>query len=448
MEKPSKNLASSKSVTAVINELFALYGRELKRLGLKRSDMNTRRDCVLLFNILSWMQGFKTTDCQKYISDYIDLPNRSRSNSRRSENINLSTLSKHESSSFDRSRLQPQSSWFKSSWIPEAIRQVFGEREDELDFDTGMPPPIEVVVPKPRRSVKREVELINPHDYFVNQKFDRIYKRGAMLGKGHYGSVYVAKSRADSLTYAAKEIWIHNTRSLMLAKRELLELKSSNHPNIVKFIEGYIFGQKVWIVMEYCQRGNVTNLVRSLELEEPHIAFLLHEILCGLEYLHSKNVVHSDLKGANILLSTNGGVKIADLGLSSIMGLEEREIGGSCYWVAPETMLAWRCDTKSDIYSLGCVCIEMVTGHPPCSTFPPLKALYYKSKYGFPMIDDKWSISLKDFVRRCMDPDPDRRPDAKSLLQHPLLVKRCNVEEHMRLVDKAYYIKEMTSDFD
>jgi tRNA A-37 threonylcarbamoyl transferase component Bud32 len=167
---------------------------------------------------------------------------------------------------------------------------------------------------------------------------------------------------------------------------EIRLLNSCQHKNIVKHIMSFVWKEQIWTVMEYCDGGTLKDLLR-VTLDENHIAYVLRELLEALKYLHERNRIHRDLKSDNILLNVNGDVKLADLGLSTEVGDEsamETSIAGSRYWLAPEMIRGEGYNVKADIWSLGCVALEMAEGKPPYYQYHPLKAIFYTATRGAP----------------------------------------------------------------
>jgi len=183
--------------------------------------------------------------------------------------------------------------------------------------------------------------------------------------------------------------------------------------------------------MEYCDAGTLKQLL-VMELGENQIAHIIQQVLNGLQYLHSIKKIHRDIKSANILLSMNGDVKLADFGLC-VEGFEEGNSGmaGSKYWMAPEMSKRQLYNCKVDIWSLGALLVECMEGSPPYSQFKPLKALFLSATQGAPPLKrpGKWSDSLKDFLSLCFTKDPSKRPNSNELLEHDFISKSCERKE-------------------
>ncbi|NXC52013.1 PAK3 kinase, partial [Aleadryas rufinucha] len=130
----------------------------------------------------------------------------------------------------------------------------------------------------------------------------------------------------------------------------------------------YLVDEDLWLVMEYVDGGTLTSVLVRVFIEESVIAAISRECLKALDFLHSKNVIHRDVKSDNILLGMDGSVKLTDFGLCAQLTPERRmrcTVLGSTYWVAPEILKRKEYDTQVDIWALGIVAIEMLEGEPP-----------------------------------------------------------------------------------
>jgi serine/threonine protein kinase len=222
----------------------------------------------------------------------------------------------------------------------------------------------------------------------------------------------------------------------MNLKREIMLLRDLDHPNIVKYVQTDLSPERdsIDVVLEYVPGGSLKYLLGQYGgLEYPVISNYVRQLLDGLSYLHSHGVIHRDLKPANILLTTGGIVKLTDFGSSKRMdalgpGLT-KSLKGSPYWMAPEVITKEGHDTAADIWSLGCVVLEMTTGHPPWSNFSHsskevmqmIGTAGSKCYLDLPDMPGKACPAVLSFIRLCLQREPGRRPTSAQLQRHPLV---------------------------
>ncbi|BHF80026.1 hypothetical protein SprV_0702315000 [Sparganum proliferum] len=231
----------------------------------------------------------------------------------------------------------------------------------------------------------------------------------------------------------------------------------SNHRNIATYYGAFIKKttphDHLWLVMEYCGAGSVTDLVKSTRgqsLKEDWIAYISREILRGLSHLHTNRVIHRDIKGQNVLLTDNADVKLVDFGVSAQL---DRTIGkrstfiGTPYWMAPEVIHCEQdanCtyDARSDIWSLGITALEMAEGRPPLCEMHPMRALFLIMRNQPPRLKTgigarQWSPRFHDFIFRCLTKDFRKRPTTNDLLKHEFISNLPN-ERQVRIHLKDY----------
>ncbi|KAG8366871.1 hypothetical protein BUALT_Bualt16G0013000 [Buddleja alternifolia] len=250
-------------------------------------------------------------------------------------------------------------------------------------------------------------------------------------------------------------------------RREVQTMILIDHPNLVRAHCSFTTGHNLWVVMPYMAGGSCLHIMKSAYpegFEEPVIATLLREVVKGLVYLHAHGHIHRDVKAGNILIGSDGAVKLADFGVSACMydtGDRQRSrntfVGTPC-WMAPEVMQQLHgYDFKADIWSFGITALELAHGHAPFSKYPPMKVLLMTLQNAPPGLDyerdkrfskvyavyenfgTKSSVlllkhsflqSFKELVGACLVKDPKKRPSAEKLLKHSFF-KQARTNEYL-----------------
>ncbi|KAF9046366.1 hypothetical protein BJ165DRAFT_1527473 [Panaeolus papilionaceus] len=259
-----------------------------------------------------------------------------------------------------------------------------------------------------------------------NSKSLNDYQLGDSLGKGAFGQVYRALNLSTGETVAVKEIQLSNIPKSELPEiqSEIELLKNLNHPNIVKY-KGFVKTRDfLYIILEFCENGSLHNISKKFgKFPESLVAVYISQVLEGLVYLHDQGVIHRDIKGANILTNKDGTVKLADFGVAAKTGgVADGAVVGSPYWMAPEVIEQSGATTASDIWSVGCVVIELLEGHPPYHTLDPMPALFRIVQDDCPPIPEGASPIVKDFLYHCFQKDANLRISGKKLFKHPWMV--------------------------
>lgn len=204
-------------------------------------------------------------------------------------------------------------------------------------------------------------------------------------------------------------------------------MKRLSHTNIVKYIgnpyaDVISTDQHLNIVLEFIESGSLAAIIKKFDPFPEHlVAHFTKQVLDGLCYLHSQGVVHRDIKGANLLTTKEGIVKLADFGVAMKLteSTKSMSIVGTPYWMAPEIVeQTGYCTTACDIWSLGCTVIELFTGQPPYYELETMSALYRIVQDDCPPIPGNISQDLRDFLMNCFQKEPLLRVDAPSLLKH------------------------------
>ncbi|KAL9569976.1 hypothetical protein ACKAV7_006039 [Fusarium commune] len=256
-----------------------------------------------------------------------------------------------------------------------------------------------------------------------------IYRGFNKIGQGASGGVFTGHERGTNRLVAIKQMNLEQQPKKDLIINEILVMKDSSHPNIVNFIDSYLCGGELWVVMEFMEGGSLTDVVTFNIMSEGQIASVCRETLLGLQHLHSKGVIHRDIKSDNILLSLEGKIKLTDFGFCATINEAQNKrttMVGTPYWMAPEVVTRKEYGRKVDIWSLGIMAIEMIEGEPPYLTESPLRALWLIATNGTPHIKNEQDLSpvFKDFLYFALKVDPEKRASAHDLLRHEFM-KQC-----------------------
>ncbi|KAK7279925.1 hypothetical protein RJT34_24986 [Clitoria ternatea] len=258
------------------------------------------------------------------------------------------------------------------------------------------------------------------------------WKKGKLLGRGSFGHVYLGFNSESGEMCAMKEVTLFSDdpKSKESAKQLMQEihlLGRLRHPNIVQYYGSETVDDKLYIYLEYVSGGSIHKLLQEYgKFGELAIRSYTQQILSGLAYLHAKNTLHRDIKGANILVDPTGRrVKLADFGMAKHMSGQSCPLSfkGSPYWMAPEVIKnPSGCSLAVDIWSLGCTVLEMATTKPPWFQYEGVAAMFkIGNSKELPTIPDDLSNEGKDFVRKCLQRNPQDRASASELLDHPFV---------------------------
>jgi len=281
----------------------------------------------------------------------------------------------------------------------------------------------------------------------VESEFNNFEK----IGEGAAGEVFVATHIPTGIDVAIKKISLAN-QNVVLLTTEIAIMKASVHENIIKYIDSFLVDQYLWVAMEYMGGGCLTDTLEIyayLKMTEGQIAYVCQEVLKGLRYIHHHHRIHRDIKSDNILMGSDGSIRIADFGYAAQL-TEDRSkrttIVGTPYWMAPELIRGENYDNKVDVWSLGIMIMEMAEGEPPYMDLPPLRALFFITTKGIPALKeaDSKTPDFLDFLNLSLVVENAQRPDTTALLKHKFLRKVCEKEEFARIVTKTHEIRQET----
>jgi mitogen-activated protein kinase kinase kinase len=265
--------------------------------------------------------------------------------------------------------------------------------------------------------------------------------KGALIGAGSFGNVFLGMNAKSGLLMAVKQVELpsgdsHNDqrkKSMLEAlEREIELLKTMQHENIVQYLDSYADGTHLNIFLEYVPGGSVVALLRNYgAFEEPLVRNFVKQILHGLNFLHDRDIIHRDIKGANILVDNKSCIKISDFGISKKVESDllvsarahRPSLQGSVFWMAPEVVKQTSYTRKADIWSLGCLVVEMISGTHPWANLNQMQALFKIGSHAKPEIPEEISPEAVDFLNKTFELDHNNRPAADTLLQHAFITE-------------------------
>eukprot|EP01059_Diplonema_ambulator_P005163 TRINITY_DN14907_c0_g1_i1.p1 TRINITY_DN14907_c0_g1~~TRINITY_DN14907_c0_g1_i1.p1 ORF type:complete len:663 (+),score=202.58 TRINITY_DN14907_c0_g1_i1:135-2123(+) len=262
------------------------------------------------------------------------------------------------------------------------------------------------------------------------------WRKGACVGQGGFGKVFIGLNEDTGELLAVKVIDFQHydqkiAEKLTALQSEIKVMRDLKHPNIVRYIYSERVGSSINIFMEYVPGGSIASLLKLYgKLNEGIVSMYTRDITRALQYLHNHDVVHRDIKAANVLLNVKGDVKLADFGsalwLKEQKGLKGKDVThGTPRWMSPEVITSSACTTCSDIWSLGCTILEMLTAKEPwhhISSNNCLSVMRYVGDETKPITlppDLDVSPECESLVRSCLVRDPQKRLTTLDILKHP-----------------------------
>ncbi|KAJ2894909.1 uncharacterized protein MKZ38_007106 [Zalerion maritima] len=300
-----------------------------------------------------------------------------------------------------------------------------------------------------RQALGRVLEVSNEIDRSLmflssaasNNQIALRWQLGHFVGGGTFGNVYSAMNLDTGQLMAVKEIRLQDPKQIpqiaAQIKEEMAVLEVLNHPNVVSYFGLEVHRDRVYIFMEFCSGGSLASLLEHGRIEDESVIMVYAlQLLEGLAYLHASNISHRDIKPENILLDHNGVIKYVDFGAAKVIARQgktlvsslastkaNKSMTGTPMYMSPEVIKGENPGRAGavDVWSLGCVILEMATGRRPWANLDNEWAIMYNIAQGNPPqlpAPDQLSPQGIDFLKRCFAKDPRKRATAEQLLQH------------------------------
>ncbi|PWA63503.1 mitogen-activated protein kinase kinase kinase NPK1 [Artemisia annua] len=260
------------------------------------------------------------------------------------------------------------------------------------------------------------------------------WRKGELIGCGAFGRVYMGMNLDSGELLAVKQVSVVVNVASKDKTQVSVVVNVASKDKTQRYLGTAREEESLNIFLEFVPGGSISSLLGKFgSFPESVIRMYTKQILLGLEYLHKNGIMHRDIKGANILVDNKGRIKLADFGaskkvveLATMTGAKSMK--GTPYWMAPEVIVQTGHSFSADIWSVGCTVIEMATGKPPWSQqYQEVAALFHiGTTKAHPPIPDHLSAEAKDFLLKCLEGEPNLRPDASELLQHPFVTAEYN----------------------
>ena len=254
--------------------------------------------------------------------------------------------------------------------------------------------------------------------------------------RSSFGKVFKALHHAQNLVVAVKIVPLEDDSGEVA--REIEHLKECECVNIVHYYGSFLHEDRLWIMMEFCEGSSLLDVMAATGrcLTQQQVAAALSGCVEALCYLHMRNKVHRDVKAGNLLLSSEGVVKLADFGVAASINNSSRRrtVIGTPFWMAPEVITCRRgpsgggsagYDQRADIWSLGITAIELAEGQPPHATVSPLTAIFLIPTLPAPSLSEpqRWSDDFVRFCGLCLSKEPDGRASSATLRSNAFIVE-------------------------
>ncbi|SBS80326.1 serine/threonine-protein kinase NEK4, putative [Plasmodium ovale] len=270
------------------------------------------------------------------------------------------------------------------------------------------------------------------------------YEKIRDIGKGNYGNTILVRDKKND-HYVMKIINI--SQMSQKEKRQCLKevelLSKLNHPFIVKYIESYIEGDTLRIVMKHCKGGDLYHYIQNKKkqnapIKEKRILIWLTQILTALKFLHSNHILHRDMKSLNILIDSDKRVRLCDFGISKVLENTldyANTLIGTPYYLSPELCKDKKYSWPSDVWATGCLIYELATFRTPFHSTKGIQQLCYNIRYApIPDLPNIYSKELNNIYKSMLIREPNYRATVQQLLVSDIVQRQLKqlIEEKIR----------------
>ena len=314
------------------------------------------------------------------------------------------------------------------------------------------------------KTIRRKISAaINTDDYDANTKtiinFNS-FEILELIGGGSFGKIFKVKQKNTSKIYAMKVLnksYLIQKKLLRYAITECNILKNSDCPFILKLHYSFQTPENLYMILDYCPIGDLSYQIQINLFEEEEAKFYIAELIIAIEYLHKRDIIYRDMKPENILIDEDGHIKLADFGLAKENVKNDtpnKTFCGSPQYLSPEMLSKEGTTKSSDIYGIGAILFEMVTGAPPFYS-QDVDLMYKNISENKLMFPEIFSEELKDLLRKMLDKNPKQRigigNDKQDLKNHPFfadidwdLIFKKKITPPVEMVDikEEYDLKE------
>eukprot|EP01093_Parvamoeba_rugata_P019321 TRINITY_DN860_c0_g1_i1.p2 TRINITY_DN860_c0_g1~~TRINITY_DN860_c0_g1_i1.p2 ORF type:complete len:303 (-),score=-7.66 TRINITY_DN860_c0_g1_i1:34-942(-) len=265
-------------------------------------------------------------------------------------------------------------------------------------------------------------------------QMEKMFREEAKLGQGGYGIVYSATEVKTKNKIAVKKCKHVEDNAVRSNMREVYYLSITDSPSIVKFQAAFVLPElgEMWSVLEYMEGGTLTEARKSHTWSQPEVAYIARELFKAVEYLHSINIIHRDIKSGNVMFTVKAEVKLIDFGLATNVPQGKQSLKGmvgSAFWIPPEMIRGLTHDKPADVWSSAQCLMELINGHIPHydeeakRAAAGARAMFLigtgvRAPFEEP---NKWDANCMAFFDSVLEFEPEKRATPKQALQHAFI---------------------------